>query len=215
MKEITANGFSKKCNDRELMDYLTSDDFKTDAKKDVVLCQSMKLLGIINNVIASTAQTNLADIDTVRTFLLKDANLNYDEAIKKLYAFDCLGSEKIRIPESVSCKEQEVTTQHLSAINEKIVEELKHNRAVGGYICASILDKPKSDFFAGECGSHAIGLVGVKCVDGAMKYLIQNSWGKGNKAKNPALTNTDNGSYWFDEQSFVDGFKSISVLEIQ
>ncbi|MDD4975704.1 MAG: hypothetical protein PHY93_15210 [Bacteriovorax sp.] len=219
MKEIATTGFSKKCNERELMDYLVSNEFKLDAKNDEILCQSMGLVENVKDVISSTAQTDFADLDKVRTFLLKDANLNFDEVIKNLYAFDCLPSDKIQIPDGVSCTKMGVNRADKNKINAKILNELKNNRAVGGNICASIISKPRSQFIAGECGAHAIGLVGVKCVNGAMKYLVKNSWGIRDRAKNPALTNitdgTGQGSFWFDEQNFFDGFQEIYTMGIK
>lgn len=214
INEVKKTGSSKICIERKLMDYLVSDDFKSDAKNDVVLCQSLGLIENVRDVITTTAFTGLSDASKVRDFLLSNANLNFDQAMLSLYAYDCASSDKVRLPENLTCLNTEVSTTSKNDLNRKMISELKSNRAMSASICASILDKPKSQFAENECGHHAVGITGMKCSGGELKYLVQNSWGKNSKAKNPAIINdeTGSGSYWVDERSFNDGFLNIQTM---
>lgn len=216
IKEIKTQGFSKICSERKLMNYLVSDDFKKDVKKDQVLCNSIGIIENVRDVVNSTAFTGLVDAAKIKDFLLKNANLNFDEAMLNLYAYDCSAADKVKIPESLTCSIVSVTRDTKDAINKKIVGQLKNNRALGASICAAILDKPKREFAVNECGNHAVGITGVQCTGGKLKYLIQNSWGKNSKVKNPAIVNdpSENGSYWLDEQTLFDGFNAIQSLEL-
>lgn len=214
INEVKASGFSKTCAEMKLMDYLVSDDFKKEAKNDVVLCNSLALIENVREVINSTALSGVADIKKVRDFLLGNANLNFDQAMIGLYAYDCSAADKVKVPQNLTCENRDIAAWSKADINQKIINELKSNRALTVSICAAILDKPKAQFAANECGSHSVGITGVQCQDGHLKYLLQNSWGKNSKAKNATIVTdpSGNGSYWFDEQSFFDS--SITIQSV-
>lgn len=81
-------------------------------------------------------------------------------------------------------------------------------------MCAQILKKPKEKFEENECGHHALGVTGVKCEDGKLKYLLQNSWGAQNRASaESGIENVDGqGAYWFSEKDFYDSVYSVDYL---
>lgn len=212
--DIRKDGFSKSCAERKLLTYLSSDDFKNDAKKDEVLCKSIGLIENVGEVISSTAMNGIVDTGKIREFLLKNANLNFDEVMMDLYAQDCAASNKIQIPENITCDQFSVDVTKPLETRQKVLSELKNNRALTGTVCAEIFKKPKSQFAAGECGYHAVGITGMRCQNGKIGYLIQNSWGKTSKALNPAMENDsmEKGAYWASEESFFEGFSSLQFL---
>lgn len=216
VNEIRMNGISKTCSERKLMNYLASDDFIKDAKADEVLCESIGLLGKVKDVISSTALSGFSPLPKIKDFLLNDANLNFDKAMASLYAYDCTPSDKVRIPENLTCTETPVSLENKTNIDQKLVNELKNNRALAASVCSSIFDKPKREFAANECGSHSVGITGIQCKNGQMKYLIQNSWGSDSKALNSAIISDQKakGAYWLDEESFFDGTKQISSMSM-
>ncbi len=214
INQIKTKGHSPVCAERKLMDYLVSEEFKKDASQNLVLCQSMGLLENVQEVITMTAKSGLVAAGKVRDFLLADANLNFDEAMRELYAQDCSANDKVKIPETLTCNEFSVDKTKPDVTRKKIIDEIKNNRALTGTVCASIFKKPKSQFTEGECGSHAVGITGVRCMNGKTSYLIQNSWGVSNKSINPAIINDEPsiGAYWVDEQSFNDGFSALQSI---
>jgi hypothetical protein len=214
INDIKKSGFSRSCSERKLMNYLMSDDLKTDAKKDTVLCSSSKLIENIRDVVSTTANQGLLDSKRVQDFLLKNANLNLEPAMMSLYAYDCSEGDKVKLPETLKCAEYPVNLDTKDAVNGKIIYKLKNNQALGATICLSILKKPKSEFKDKECGLHDVGIIGVQCKSGKLKYLIQNSWGLNNQSENSAIETdgSGKGSYWFDETSFFDGVSKIQSV---
>lgn len=203
--EVLENGFSKKCADRMMESYLTSKSFERDWEKNEILCQNRELMEQAGRVLVDYRRSGLNDIDRALDFILDKARSDYDDAFLALYGKDCKEEDKILLPKNISCEDTSVNLKNKKEIDREVVSAIKENRPLGVFLCAEIIKKPKSEFYANECGHHAVSLIGVSCRDGKYQYLIQNSWGKDSKAKNPAITTEDGkGSYWFDEQSFYD-----------
>lgn len=212
--EIKTTGTSQRCMERSLVDYIGSKRFENDWKQDQVLCENQQLMLQASQVIVEYDKSGLKGIDQALDFLFDKARLNYDEALMAIYALDCKAEEKIEIPKNLTCNATAVTRESKPAIDKKIISSLKSNQPMGIYLCASILNKPKSAFENNECGNRAVAVTGIKCEEGKLKYLIQNSWGKNNQAANPAIqTEEGKGAYWFDEQSFYDSVYNAVSLE--
>ena len=74
--------------------------------------------------------------------------------------------------------------------------------------------------YAAAVGYHAVAVIGAKCMQGKLKYLIQNSWGDWNDIKE--VKNSDgsshyeaeNGKAWFDEDELTNnsfGYQKIQT----
>lgn len=213
LNDIFTKGISQTCVERNLINYLTMDDFKKDWQKDPRACDYGQLLEQAQKVILNYKGSGLENIEAVLDFILNNARLNFDEAFLSLYAFDCSTETKIKIPDNISCEAMPITNTNKDTINHHIYNQIKSNKAVTGDFCSAILKKPKNSFKEKECGLHGVGIIGLRCEKGKYQYLIQNSWGTDSKAKNPALETIEGrGAYWFDEQSFYDAFTNITSL---
>jgi hypothetical protein len=214
-KEIQTKGFSDKCVNRLLVDYIAKGDFDKDWNQTVQKCENWPLVEQTKSVLLAYDGSGLKDINNVFSFIRSNAGLNYHDAMLDLYANDCLSSAKIHIPENLTCEISRVNPERKNINNAIILKNLKENKAVTLAFCSSVLDDPNVIFETDKCLSHAVFIKGMKCVNGKYKYLIQNSWGKDIKrAKNPAIqTETQTGSYWFDENTLSNSGLSISNLQ--
>ncbi|MGZ3789639.1 MAG: hypothetical protein ACXVLQ_14010 [Bacteriovorax sp.] len=211
--EIKANGYSETCVERSVVEYLSGKKFEDDWKRDAVLCEKSDLMEQASQVIVEYERSGLKGIDNALDFVLDKARLKYDEALMSLYAVDCKDKDKITIPEDLNCSSAAVTPELKDDVDKRIFSSLKGDRPISAFVCASIFDKPKSSFAEGECNAHHVAVTGLKCVDGKYKYLMQNSWGKNYRPKNPALQIEEGqGAYWFDEKSFYDSVQQTSSL---
>lgn len=213
--EVNEKGFSQDCVTRNIYNYFETKDYENDWLTNEGLCSYADLMKQAANVIIKYKESGLTDLKTAVDFLTIDAGDTYDTAMMALYASDCDDSGKFSIPQSVQCSTMSISSTGDDKINEKIIEKLKSNKPLTASLCSQILKKPKSKFAENECGNHALGITGIKCSGGKLKYLIQNSWGANNKAgaESVGIENIDGkGAYWFDEQAFFDSVYSVDYL---
>jgi hypothetical protein len=212
-KEVTETGSSSLCIDRNLYNYFEQNEFEADWNKDLFLCKHSELLKQATKLVIDYKQSGLNNLNNVIKFLTVNANLDYDSAMISLYATDCADSAKITIPKKIECFSNKVSIENKSTTNLLIIDRIKNNQPLVANLCSAILKKPKDQFRMNECGNHALGVTGLKCVGGKFKYLIQNSWGANSKAYNAAIENVEGkGSYWFDETTFFDSVYSLEHL---
>lgn len=218
INDIKKNGFSKACAEQKTLKYLSSDRFKYNWKKEVNLCLNSKLMEDLSRLVSQYRQADLEGFDNIINFILENAALNYDEAIKALYAADCGDNDKILIPEDLSCEQYKLDYANnidKEKVNQVIFDSLKNDTPTIGYLCSNIFDGPvTSQILNEECNDHVVAIIGMKCIDGKNQFLIQNSWGSNFIPKNKALIpEVGKGSVWFDEKSFGDVFYSFEVFK--
>lgn len=213
--EIKTTGFSKKCVDRLLMDYVSSKKFENDYMKSEVLCENQALMKQAAAVAFEYSRSGLKDLNSVYNFLKESAGLPYHEAMMSLNANDCTEADKINIPDNIKCEYHAVKPETKNSTDEIIFNQLSQNKAITIGFCAHILEKPKSSFGAGECGNHSVNIIGLKCVDGKYNYLIQNSWGIDYEATNTAIkTEVGTDKHWLDESTFNDSVYGLTTLDL-
>jgi|GEM_PF-5656851 len=129
-------------------------------------------------------------------------------------------------------------------MRDKIFQEL--NTGKGNPVmldfCSSFLKYPENDSsFGTNCdsagqkhGFHAVNLIGHRCKDGKVEYLLQNSWGKGcgsyvkpagnapatinpNDSNRPGIPNyecdADGGNLWVPEEVLLRNTRAIQTLK--
>jgi len=213
INEIKINGFSNLCAEQETLKYLQSEKFKDYWKSEMPNCTNPKLMESLANLVGKYPLKEIGKFDNVTEFILKNAGLNFNMAMKTLFAADCDDKNKILIPENLTCKqEQYVPDKDKVATNSIISGNLKNDIPVVGIICGNIYKDPAiAD--RNNCENHLVTIIGMKCVDGKNNYLIQNSWGKNFIPPNNVLIpEPGNGSAWFDEKSLNDSLLSFEVF---
>lgn len=213
--EVIEKGFSPACITRNTYNYFETPEYEKDWSENVGLCSYADLMKQAANVVIKYKESGLDDIKALMEFITTNAGDKYDAAMMSLYASDCEDEGKFSIPEKVQCTTLSASSNNKSTINEKIIEKLKSNKPLTASLCAAILKKPKSQFAADECGHHALGITGIQCNDGKLRYMIQNSWGP-NTMAGPGAVGIENiigkGAYWFDEETFYDSVYAIDFL---
>ncbi|MGZ3790540.1 MAG: C1 family peptidase [Bacteriovorax sp.] len=218
INDIKKNGFSTVCAEQKTLKYLSSDSFKDDWGKDIALCSNSKVMTSLSKLIQQYRLADLGNFDKIVDFILKNAALDYDEAIKSLYAVDCDDKNKILVPENLSCERLNLDyakEKDKEKLNEAISTSLKNNTPVIGSMCSNIYDGAVvAEELETDCHAHAVVVIGMKCVDGKNQFLIQNSWGSEFIPKNKALIPEEGkGSAWFDEKSMGDVFYAFEVFK--
>jgi hypothetical protein len=199
-----------------MIDYLSSKQFIDDYMKTEVLCENKPLMHQASAVAMEYSRSGLKDLNNIFEFLKQTASLPYHQAMMSLNASDCTDADKITIPYNIKCDYLPLKPATKNSIDETIFNNLFHDKAVSITFCAYILEKPKSSFIGDECGTHSVNIIGMKCVEGKYKYLIQNSWGKDYKAKNPAIsTEADTDKHWLDQSTFSESVLGITTLDLQ
>jgi hypothetical protein len=214
-KEIQTKGFSEKCVHRLLIDYIAKGNFDSDWNQTALKCDNLSLVEQLKAVLLAYDGSGLKDLNNIFSFIKNNAGLNYHAAMMSVYGNDCQSSEKILIPDNLTCRHSRINPERKLVNDAIIFKNLKANKAVTLTFCSSVLDDPNVIFETDKCFSHAVFIKGMKCEKGKYKYLIQNSWGKNIVgAKNPAIqTESKIGSYWFDEATLTNSGLSISSLE--
>jgi hypothetical protein len=180
---------------------------------------------------------NFDNIDRLNDFITNLPNMAYDTAMMKLLAPTCTDDKKIKIPPSVNCSSKaftypgsatdgpEETNRNLSLMKKNFLDMTKGsivgNKAVGLSMCTSFYDNNESGAFynkTNQCdptkkhGFHAVTMIGYKCVQGKLKYLIQNSWGDWASAE-PKFEKDSHGKAWMDEEDLVKNTYQLDVMD--
>jgi hypothetical protein len=163
-------------------------------------------------------------------------SMDRDEFFEK--AFSCEKS-KVRIPSTLTCSTVELSTfsaqsknlsQYQAMITSKIEDKLKLGTPIGISACTRFFKNPKAvtmvhgtnkyncgdktaaTFRNGE-GSHAITVIGSRCMNGQKQFLVQNSWGSGCSFYSPEYECTGKGGFWAPAHVVVNNIRNINYLE--
>lgn len=152
-------------------------------------------------------------------------------------SFQCPSDKKIHIPK-IACetvntakiaKHSETEDEYHTKVDEKIEEQLAKQVPVGISTCTRFFKNPEArsmpigtekfncgdttlpEYKKGE-GSHAVTIIGSRCVNGAKQYLIQNSWGSG-CFYDASFECTKKGGFWAPASSVINNVRNLNYLE--
>jgi hypothetical protein len=160
------------------------------------------------------------------------------ESLFKEIGLNCDKNDQFLIPKDLKCENTDFTAKKpdgsfvystdddIKKIEEqhrpKIQAALRTGRAVGYGFCTDVLGKQGANYLTtpsrddvmcyGFNGQHAVSIVGMKCKDHNIDYLIQNSWGRNWKPTNTDLTPEANGKFWMDEHDLFYNAADLSYL---
>ena len=183
---------------------------------------------------------NLFSLVSLGVNLREIANLingssDRDEFFSKAFSCD---SEKYSVSKSINCKtvdlykmssEANSVSAYQTKISQMIDAQVNKGTAVGISTCTRFFknpnattmkigtdkfncgDKTSPEYTNGE-GSHAVTIIGIRCVNGAEEYLVQNSWGSGCYYSDK-FECTHQGGFWASAASVINNIRNFNYLE--
>ncbi len=163
-------------------------------------------------------------------------SMNRDEFFEK--AFKC-EKAKVRIPMTLMCTTIELTAisalstnlaKYQALIAKKIEDKIKLGTPVGISACTRFFKNPKAvtmmhgtnkyncgdktaATYRDKEGSHAITIIGSRCMNGQKQFLVQNSWGSGCSSYSAEYECTGKGGFWAPAHVVVNNIRNINYLE--
>jgi hypothetical protein len=202
-------------------------------------CPAEFLKHVINlqQMVVGLDKLNFDNVDKLNDFISNIPNMSYDKVMMELIAPSCSDDKRIPIPSNVNCtskiltypgapEDNDATTaKHLSTMKthfaEATLKSLNKNRSVGVSFCTRFMDQNMTDDFylkskvcdvKNKNRLHAATLIGYKCEQGSLKYLMQNSWGAWNGA-NYRFEKDSYGKAWIKEEELVKNSYLLDLLD--
>ncbi|NOT78500.1 MAG: hypothetical protein HOP07_05800 [Bacteriovoracaceae bacterium] len=214
---------SEECIQYEILDQLSLKHPLESECKNQTIFYSMNLLG----------QSYDKNFDKIMKYLLEQNK----ESLFQEIGLDCDKKDRIVIPETIDCEEADFTEKDINGKNKystnedileikkkntpQIINSLKNNLAVGYSFCTEVFYKP-AKYLTTEnrenkmCnrahGHHATAIIGVKCEDDQLKFLVQNSWGKNWSPKNENLKSVENGKFWMSSDDLFYNAEALTYI---
>lgn len=160
-----------------------------------------------------------------------DFTIDRDDYFEK--ALSCAG-KKLVIPDNLKCStisligmsRSETYVDDFSALLTKNLEE---NTPIGISICTRFFNKTNvvtlkpdqtypcgnkddPDYQKGE-GSHAVTIIGKRCINGKNQFLIHNSWGTGCGYYAKEYECNKKGGFWVDEEIIARNARLVNILK--
>ena len=160
-----------------------------------------------------------------------DFTMDRDDYFEK--ALSCAGKKQV-IPKDLNCST--ISLIHMSAkdtyvqdFSNLISKNLEENTPIGISVCTRFFKNPhvvtlKSDqtypcgnkkdpdYKDGE-GSHAVTIIGKRCVNGKNQFLIHNSWGTGCGYYAKEYECNKKGGFWVDEEIIARNARLVNILK--
>jgi hypothetical protein len=152
-------------------------------------------------------------------------------------AIECHGS-KVKIPNNLICstvsliemkKNSANLSEYINKFSSMISLNLENNTPIGISVCTRFFKNPnvttiKSDnsygcgnkndphYKAGE-GSHAVTIIGRRCVRGKTQFLVHNSWGTSCGYYSSAYECNKQGGFWVDGEILSQNARLVNILK--
>ena len=163
--------------------------------------------------------------------LSADRDDYFDSAVK------CDGA-KVKIPEDLNCATTSIIqmkqnskdlTDYVGKFSELVGSNLESNTPVGISVCTRFFkndnvttikddfsygcgNKEDPDYKAGE-GSHAVTIIGRRCVEGKTQFLVHNSWGTSCGYYSKKYECNKQGGFWVSAEILSQNARSVNILK--
>lgn len=210
-----------------------------DALRKQEVCASSKLNMKSENLCRFESQVNVSRIFSLSSFGLTakdiyrfiDFTIDRDEYFEK--ALSCSGKKQI-IPKNLSCSTTNLVKvgnkgNYVPYFSNLVSRSLEENTPVGISVCTRFFKKPNvvtlkpdqtypcgnkddPDYQEGE-GSHAVTIIGKRCINGKNQFLIHNSWGTGCGYYAKEYECNKKGGFWVDEEIIARNARLVNILK--
>ncbi len=173
----------------------------------------------------------LSDIKPFTDFILNSVDINYLEAMTMLFAPTCDENSRIKIPDHIKCHEKGLAIGELNMMDNNVATQainkfkkemrnditlsIRKDKAVGLAIAAKYMTYPShfyNQFQSQLEPKHGMTIIGYRCRQGKLDYLVQNSWGDW-KDYTSGHEVDSSGKVWFEESSLAKNTASYSVID--
>lgn len=224
------------CMNQAKFDYFTKEEgLQKDFAADGCLAPYTAHAANIRQLVTTLDKVNFKNIDNLYQFLLELPAMNYEQAMMNIVAPECSADKKIRLPADLECQSQGIhypsssdapdtearfLAETQAQIQALAQEALAHGRVMGLSMCTGFFDPQQPDAFYNktkQCptakhGFHGVALVGMRCKNGKIDYLIQNSWGDWAQAKE-RFADTEPGKAWISAEDIAKNTYNIEMIK--
>ena len=170
--------------------------------------------------------------DMYQMLLLSKDRDNYFERVLK-----CQGN-KVKIPDNLNCstvslinikQDSKDLSDYVGKFSELVGSNLETNTPVGISVCTRFFkndnvttikddfsygcgNKNDPDYKAGE-GSHAVTIIGRRCVEGKTHFLVHNSWGSSCGYYSKTYECNKQGGFWVSGEILSQNARSVNILK--
>lgn len=207
--------------------------------QDQEKCATRKLSMKSDNLCLFEADANISRIMNLSAlgfsardlYRFVDYTEDRDEYFNK--ALHCDGV-KHKIPSTLNCStisliEMSKKDTYIKDFSDLLTKNLEEDTPIGISVCTRFFTKPNvvtlkpdqtypcgnkndPDYQNGE-GSHAVTIIGKRCVNGKNQFLIHNSWGTGCGYYAKEYECNKKGGFWVDEEIIAKNARLVNILK--
>jgi hypothetical protein len=228
---------SQSCIQREAFEILSSSD-RIKAWTAITACEYSEILVGSSEIYKAMSSSGISDLNKALDLIAGSAASGpAKDGVLAALGANCDPSEKVKIPENLTCQYRRISPPSLASSPGKpefeearmkyrnvVLQNLRTGKLPVTSICTRFFGESNFSYAqvpegqrdaecqkAGKHGFHAMATGGYRCKGGKLEYMMINSWGA--HWKPPEHLQGENGRVWISEDRLIQNSTDVEFIE--